>query len=263
MVGGTIAGRITDSSGAAVEHAHVALRNTDNGQVRTLETGREGSFSAPSEPVGHYTVEVSASTFATYRAKDVELTIAQTLELPIVMRAASTEVITVESSAPAVNLSTEQSSGLINSQEVKELPLNGRSFDQLITLNPGTVNYTNQRSGGVGTSNSSVGSMFSVSGRRPQDNLFLLNGIEYTGASLINVTPGGASGQLLGVDGIHEFNVVRTVTRLHMASAMARRSRLLRQAAPTSCMATRMNSCATATLTRAITLTAHASQSSS
>ncbi len=70
------------------------------------------------------------------------------------------------------------------------------------------MNYTNQRSGGVGTSNSSVGNMFVVSGRRPQDNLFLLNGIEYTGASLINVTPGGTSGQLLGIDGIREFNVV-------------------------------------------------------
>ncbi len=70
------------------------------------------------------------------------------------------------------------------------------------------MNYTNQRSGGIGTSNSSVGSMFSVSGRRPQDNLFLLNGIEYTGASLINTTPGGTSGQLLGIDGIREFNVV-------------------------------------------------------
>ena len=50
--------------------------------------------------------------------------------------------------------------------------------------------------------------MYSVSGRRPQDNLFLLNGIEYTGASLINVTPGGTSGQLLGVDAVREFNVV-------------------------------------------------------
>ena len=50
--------------------------------------------------------------------------------------------------------------------------------------------------------------MFAVSGRRPQDNLFLLNGIEYTGASLINVTPGGTSGQLLGVDAVREFNVV-------------------------------------------------------
>lgn len=50
--------------------------------------------------------------------------------------------------------------------------------------------------------------MFAVSGHRPQENLFLLNGIEYTGASEINVTPGGASGQLLGVDAVREFNVV-------------------------------------------------------
>ena len=90
---------------------------------------------------------------------------------------------------------------------MKNLPLNGRSYDQLLTLNPATVNYTAQRSGSIGTSNSSVGNMFSVSGRRPQDNLYLLNGVEYTGASLINVTPGGTSGQLLGVDAVREFNV--------------------------------------------------------
>jgi hypothetical protein len=96
----------------------------------------------------------------------------------------------------------------VNERQVKELPLNGRSFDQLLQLNPASVSYTTQRSGGVGTSNSSVGNMFSISGRRPQDNLFLLNGIEYTGASLINVTPGGTSGQLLGVEAVREFNVV-------------------------------------------------------
>ena len=72
----------------------------------------------------------------------------------------------------------------------------------------GSGQLHDERSGGVGTSNSSVGNMFSVSGRRPQDNLFLLNGVEYTGASLINVTPGGTSGQLLGVDAVREFNVV-------------------------------------------------------
>ncbi len=107
-----------------------------------------------------------------------------------------------------VDTSTLQTQGLVDERQVKELPLNGRSFDQLIQLNPASVSYTTQRSGGVGTSNSSVGNMYSVSGRRPQDNLFLLNGIEYTGASLINVTPGGTSGQLLGVDAVREFNVV-------------------------------------------------------
>ncbi len=118
------------------------------------------------------------------------------------------ETVVVDAGDPVVNTTSQQTSGLIDERQVKELPLNGRSYDQLLTLNPATVNYTNQRSGGIGTSNSSVGNMFSVGGRRPQDNLFLLNGIEYTGASLINVTPGGTSGQLLGVDAVREFNVV-------------------------------------------------------
>src|SRR5581483_5050706 len=108
-------------------------------------------------------------------------------------------------------------------RQVKELPLNGRSFDELITLNPAVVNYTGQRSGSIGTTNSSPGNMFAVAGRRPQDNLFLLNGIEYTGASEINVTPGGVSGQLLGVDAVREFNVVSDTWAQSTASARVRR----------------------------------------
>ena len=91
---------------------------------------------------------------------------------------------------------------------MKDLPLNGRSYDQLLTLNPGVVNYTSQRSGGIGTSNSVVGNMFSASGRRPQENLYILNGVEFTSASEVNNTPGGTSGQLLGVDAVREFSVV-------------------------------------------------------
>jgi hypothetical protein len=78
----------------------------------------------------------------------------------------------------------------------------------LLTLNPGVVNYTSQRAGGIGTSNSVVGNMFSASGHRPQENLYILNGVEYTSASEINSTPGGVSGQLLGVDAVREFSVV-------------------------------------------------------
>src|SRR5262249_32541955 len=80
---------------------------------------------------------------------------------------------------------------------------------QLLTLNPGMVNYTSQRAGGIGTSNSVVGNMFSASGHRPQENLYLLNGVEFTSASEINNTPGGVSGQLLGVDSVREFSAVK------------------------------------------------------
>jgi hypothetical protein len=166
-------------------------------------------FSAPSVSVGTYTVSVTRDGFAPLSRTGIVLTVGQNVQLHLALTVGSVQQSVQVVDTPAVvDTSTLQSQGLVNEQQVKELPLNGRSFDQLIQLNPASVSYTTQRSGGVGTSNSSVGNMFSVSGRRPQDNLFLLNGIEYTGASLINVTPGGTSGQLLGVDAVREFNVV-------------------------------------------------------
>jgi len=207
VVGGTIAGLVTDSSGAAIPSAHVLIHNDDTGAQRSLSTNASGQYVASSIAVGAYTLTATAPGF-TQTTRNVTLTTGQTLNLNLALSVAGSETVNVHDTQPIVNTSTDQTSGLVDSRQVKQLPLNGRSYDQLILLNPGTVNYTNQRSGGVGTSNSSVGSMFSVSGRRPQDNLFLLNGIEYTGASLINTTPGGTSGQLLGIDGIREFNVV-------------------------------------------------------
>ena len=97
--------------------------------------------------------------------------------------------------------------GLVDDNSIKNLPLNGRSYDLLLTLNPGIVNFTSQKTGGTGISNSTTANNFSINGNRPQQNLFLLNGVEYTGAAENNMTPGGASGQLLGVDAVREFNV--------------------------------------------------------
>ena len=209
VVSGTIAGTVTDPSGAVIGNAHVLVCNDDTGVQRSLTTSSSGAFTAAAIPIGSYTVTVDAASFASYKRTGITLTVGETLNLSLTLEVTgSSDTITVQDVPPAVNTSSEQISGLVDARQVKELPLNGRSYDQLLLLNPATVNYTNQRSGSTGTSNSSVGSMFSVSGRRPQDNLFLLNGIEYTGASLINTTPGGTSGQLLGIDGIHEFNVV-------------------------------------------------------
>src|SRR5438270_7774331 len=209
VVGGSIRGMVTDSSGAPIRGAVVILRNTETGTERPLMTADNGRYSAPSLSVGRYDLLVSSAGFSSQQRSGVVLTVGQSESVDIKLSVGSiAQDVNVDGAPSTVNLSTQQTSGLIDSRQVKELPLNGRSYDQLITLNPGTVNYTGQRSGGVGTSNSSVGNMFAVSGRRPQDNVFLLNGIEYTGASLINVTPGGTSGQLLGIDAIREFNVV-------------------------------------------------------
>ncbi len=156
-----------------------------------------------------YTVSVSRDGFAPLNRTGIGLTVGQNVQLHLALTVGNVQqTVSVVDTPAMVDTTTLQVQGLVDERQVKELPLNGRSFDQLIQLNPASVSYTTQRSGGVGTSNSSVGNMYSVSGRRPQDNLFLLNGIEYTGASLINVTPGGTSGQLLGVDAVREFNVV-------------------------------------------------------
>jgi hypothetical protein len=208
VVGGSITGTVTDPSGALISNASIHIHNDDTGAVRTLTTSSSGTFTAPSLAVGAYTLTAEAPGFAAYKRSGITLTVGQSLELTLPLAVSGSDTVSVQDTPSTVNISTEQTAGLVTSRQVKELPLNGRSYDQLLTLNPGIVNVTNQRSGSTGTSNSSVGSMFSVSGRRPQDNLFLLNGIEYTGASLINTTPGGTSGQLLGIDGVHEFNVV-------------------------------------------------------
>ena len=209
VVGGTITGTVQDGSGAAVADATVTVRQLETGFTRTLTTDAQGRYFAPSVPVGPYTVKATHDGFAAQEQSGIALTVAQSLQVNFTLGVASVQQqVEVDASDPGVNVSTQQVAGLIDERQVKELPLNGRSYDELLTLNPATVNYTGERSGGIGSSNSSVGNMFSVSGRRPQDNLFLLNGIEYTGASLINVTPGGTSGQLLGVDAVREFNVV-------------------------------------------------------
>src|SRR5580698_210038 len=209
LVGGTIAGEVVDPNNAAVVGAKVQIRNEETGGVRELVTAQGGMFSAPSIPVGRYTLSVDQDGFAPLKRTGIGLTVGQSIEVHLALTVGSVEqVVTVADTPATVDTSTLQTQGLVDERQVKELPLNGRSFDQLLQLNPAAVSYTTQRSGGVGTSNSSVGNMYSISGRRPQDNVFLLNGIEYTGASLINVTPGGTSGQLLGVEAVREFNVV-------------------------------------------------------
>ena len=115
-----------------------------------------------------------------------------------------TQEVTVSADVPLIDTTTASVSGLVGERQVKELPLNGRSFDYLIALNPGAINYT-LKSPQTSTSN---GNTFSVAGRRPLENMFLLNGIEYTGSSQLSVTPGGVSGDLLGIDAVREFNVL-------------------------------------------------------
>src|SRR5213083_1902907 len=117
---------------------------------------------------------------------------------------AAAETVTVSEEAPLVNTTTSSTSGVITEQQVKELPLNGRSFDNLITLNVGVSNAT------ANTLDSGAWNMFSVAGKRPETNRFVINGIDWLGPSATGqfITPEGASRQLLGVEAVREFNVL-------------------------------------------------------
>jgi hypothetical protein len=188
----------------------VRIKNLETGAERNLVTEEAGRYDAASLPVGHYEVRAEKTGFRSEEKTGVLLVLGQRETVDLVLQVGDVrQTVEVESAPTVVAITTEDVSGLVGEKQVKELPLNGRSYDQLMTLNPGVVNYTSQRAGGIGTSNSAIGNMFAASGRRPQENLFLLNGVEFTSASEINNTPGGASGQLLGVDAVREFSVIK------------------------------------------------------
>lgn len=201
----SILGHVADASGAIIPAATVTIRNVEQGTERTTTTDNAGFYQVLSLPVGPYEVKAAKAGLSTAIQTGINLVVGQQAVVNLSLGVGSLEQsVEVTTDTPLVNTTTAQVSGLIGEKEIKDLPLNGRSYDNLITLNPSAINFTSQTTYGF----SGVGSSFVVAGRRQWENLFLLNGIEYTGASIISITPGGVSGELLGIDGIREFNVI-------------------------------------------------------
>ncbi len=210
QVSATISGTVVDQSGARVAGASVTVKSVDTGAARTATTDSSGVYQVISVPVGDYQIRASKSGFTDVVRQGVHLVVGQdaTVDLTLDVRQLS-EAVTVTADALVVDVSTTDISGLVGEKQVKDLPLNGRSYDQLLTLNPGVLNFTFEKTGGVGVSNSTSGNNFVVSGNRPQQNMYLLNGVEFTGAAENNMQPGGVSQELLGVDAVREFNLLR------------------------------------------------------
>ena len=206
----SISGHLTDPSGAVVRDATVTLRNEESGAVRDMHSNDSGHYAFVQLPPGTYEIRADKRGFKSAVQRGISLAVSQAATVNISLLVGSTsEQITVTEDAPVVANTVDQSSGLVAGPQIRNLPLNGRSYDQLLTLNPGIANYTSQKNNSTpGISNSAVANMFAVSGRRPQENLFLLDGVEYTGSAEVNMTPGGTSGELLGVDAIRQFNVL-------------------------------------------------------
>ena len=182
----------------------VTVKDLETGATRSLLSDDTGSFRALSLPIGPYEVKAERAGFKTQVRSGINLAVGQDAVVNLHLDVGDlAQVVNVSESVPLVNTTTSSVSGLVGEREVKDLPLNGRSFDDLMTLNPGVINY-GLKSANTSTSN---GNTFSVDGRRPAENLVLLNGIEYTGSSQLSITPGGVSGYLLGIDAVREFNV--------------------------------------------------------
>ncbi|HMF77134.1 MAG TPA: TonB-dependent receptor [Bryobacteraceae bacterium] len=206
QVTAAISGHVEDVSGGAISNATVTVKNMEIGAIRVVTTDASGNFRIFSLPLGLQEVNVEKTGFQPTVRTGINLEISEEAVVNLRLEVGTrTESVNVVEEAPVVNTTPNSVTGVVGERAVKELPLNGRSFDNLITLNPSTINYNSMKSANTTTSN---GNSFSIAGRRPQDNLFLLNGIEYGGTSQLSVTPGGVSGNLLGIDAIREFNLL-------------------------------------------------------
>ena len=201
----SVSGKVSDSTGASVPGAIVTVKSMETGAARVAVTDDGGNFRAVALSVGPQEIRVEKTGFKAAVRAGIDLAVGQDavvqLRLEVGERA---QTVTVTGEAPIVNTTTSSVSGLVSERQIKELPLNGRSFDNLITLNPGAISYT-LRSPQTTTNN---GNTFSVAGRRPSENLFLLNGVELGGSSQLANTPGGVSQNLLGIDAVREFNLL-------------------------------------------------------
>jgi hypothetical protein len=209
QVSASISGRISDATGATVPGAAIVAKSVETGVTRNTVTDDAGRFWVSSLPVGEYELHATKQGFQEQVRGGIHLVVGQEATVDMELKLGQiTEQFQVTADAPIVNVTTADISGLVAEQQVKDLPLNGRSYDELMTLNPAVVNFTSEKTGGIGVSNSTAANMFSVAGNRPQQNMFLLNGIEFTGAAENNMQPGGTSGQMLGVDAVREFNLL-------------------------------------------------------
>lgn len=205
QVTAAISGTVKDASGGTVGGAAVTVKSLETGLSRVTTTDRTGEYKLASLPLGAQEVTVEKDGFKKAVRTGIHLIVGQDLALNFRLEVGElAQEVTLTSEGPLVNTTPAEVAGFVGGRAVKDLPLNGRSWDNLITLNPGTIDFT-LKSANTTTSN---GNTFSVAGRRPMDNLVLLNGIEYTGASLVGNTPGGVSGGLLGIDAVREFNLL-------------------------------------------------------
>jgi len=146
-ISGTVEGSILDPSNAPVPHAKVSIKNIDRNQVvRTITTDAAGDYSAPLIPIGNYSIRVEAPGFKTEERTGIVLNVNDDLKINITLQVgAVTETVEVKSQASQVELGTPANSTTIAGVQVRELTLNTRNYEQLVSLMPGvSANTTDE-----------------------------------------------------------------------------------------------------------------------
>ena len=202
-VGASLRGTVTDSSGGALPGATVTILNVGTGASRELQTDSAGRYTAPLLPPGDYEVHVALTGFQPYARRGLRLAVGQDAALDVKLELGQlAEVVTVSGAAPNVDLTSGAVSGLVTDKQIRDLPLNGRSFQQLALLQVGVTSALTAGNDVVGGRTPKI----SVNGARPEVNNFLLDGTDIN--NVYNKTPGSVAGVLLGVDAVLEFQVL-------------------------------------------------------
>ena len=208
VAGGVIAGTVTDTSGAVVPGAQVTVRNLGTEVTRVVPTNQSGLYSAPNLLPGIYSVTGAAGGFATVVRSQVTLAVGGELVVDFELHPGTVgEKIEIKGEVPAIDLAGSSLSASVDGTTVRELPLNGRSWTDLASLQPGVAPIETQigYNLGAGRGNRGFGAQISISGARPQQNNYRLDGISIN--DYANGGPGSVLGGNLGVDAIAEFSV--------------------------------------------------------
>jgi outer membrane receptor protein involved in Fe transport len=210
VAGATLSGTIIDSSGGVLPDSQVAITNVATGVTTKVTTNSDGFYISANLLPGEYNITISAKGYTAEERTGILLTVGaqQVFDLTLRVGSASKEVLVVTAEAPAVQLNSSDISAVVNATTVRELPLNGRSWTDLATLQPGVNRIQTQPDFAQGTDrgNRGFGQQLTISGARPQQNNYRLDGVSLN--DYANGAPGSVLGGSLGVDAIQEFSVL-------------------------------------------------------
>ncbi len=201
QITGSIRGTVVDPSGAVVQGASVSARQTETGLTRTTTTDHDGAYVLLELPVGHYQLQAEAKSFQKYVQQGITVNVNETATIPVRLAVgAETQQIEVTADAQLIQDTVTSLGKVVSEREILDLPLDGRNFTQLGTLQPGVVPLTP----GLKQAGSSLreGQSYAVNGQRPESNNFLIDG-----ANNFNGVDGGFVLKP-PVDAITEFRIL-------------------------------------------------------